>query len=38
MPTSILLFVSLFELSDDEMNDAFKKYPELNAQDIEFVC
>jgi hypothetical protein len=31
-------FVSLFELSVDEMNDALKKYPELNAQNSEFVC
>jgi hypothetical protein len=28
----------VFELSDDEMNDALKKYPELNAQDSEFIC
>jgi hypothetical protein len=31
-------FVSLFELSDDEMKDALKKYPELDSQDSEFVC
>jgi dsDNA-binding SOS-regulon protein len=34
----LTFFVSLFELSDDEMKDALKKYPELDSQDSEFVC
>jgi hypothetical protein len=31
-------YVSLLELSNDEMNDTLKKYPELNVQDSEFVA
>ena len=29
-------YVSLFELSDEEMSEALKKYPELREQDIDF--
>jgi hypothetical protein len=31
-------YVSLFELSDEEMSDALKKYPELREQDTDFAC